>query len=138
MSTLAENKAVVTRFIQALGSGDADTIASLMHDDIAAVCTGTSLLSGTRGHADICTAVGMLGQMTQGGIAFTILSLTAEDERVSCEVEGRSTLVNGTPYDNQYHFLFSLRDGKVVRLKEYMDTKLVDDALGPLLRAAAG
>lgn len=92
----------------------------------------------TRNYADACATVGMLRNVTQHGIEFRILSMTAEDDRVSCEAEGRSTLVNGTPYSNQYHFLCYLRGDKICikicMLKEHIDTKLADETLGPLLQ----
>ncbi|MBV1927566.1 MAG: hypothetical protein KUG62_10430 [Rhodobacteraceae bacterium] len=28
----------------------------------------------------------------------------------------------GAHYDNSYHFLFTIADGKITRMKEYMDT----------------
>jgi ketosteroid isomerase-like protein len=38
---------------------------------------------------------------------------------------------NGRTYHNQYHFLFILRDGKIVRMKEYLDTMLAHEFLVP-------
>ncbi|MEC9358553.1 MAG: nuclear transport factor 2 family protein [Pseudomonadota bacterium] len=131
------NKAVVRQFLQALGSGDAEALDRLVTDDVAAVCTGSSLLAGTRGKAEVCGAAGMLKQITQSGIDFRVLQLTAEDDRVSCEAEGLSTLVTGQTYNNQYHFLFTLRGGKISGLREYMDSLLVETVLGPIVRSAA-
>jgi ketosteroid isomerase-like protein len=133
---MSDNKAIVRTFMQALGTGDAAAMQPLLADDMVAICTGTCLLSGSRNAAEILAAVGMLSQVTQNGIEFKILNLTAEDDRVATEAEGYSTLVNGTPYNNQYHFLFFIRAGKIYKLKEYMDTKLVQDSLGPILAAA--
>lgn len=133
---MEDHKAIVRRFLTALGKGDVDTLKTLITDDVAAVCTGTSIVSGTRNYADICTTAGFLNKVTRNGIEFRILTMTAEEDRVSCEVEGRSTLANGKSYNNQYHFLFFLRNGKVRILKEYIDTKLADETLGPLLQAA--
>jgi ketosteroid isomerase-like protein len=129
---MQDNKLVVEQFLTALGSGNGDAIAKLITEDVAAICTGTSVLSMTRTYSDIVGTVGMLKQVTQNGIAFKILELTAEADRVSCEAEGTSTLINGVPYNNQYHFLFYIRDGKVYKLKEYIDTKLADATLGAL------
>lgn len=129
---MQNNKLVVEQFLKALGSGDGETIATLISEDVAAICTGTSVLSATRHYDDIVGTVGMLKQVTQNGIAFKILEMTAEADRVSCEAEGTSTLVNGVPYNNQYHFLFYIRDGKIYKIKEYIDTKLADATLGAL------
>ena len=53
----------------------------------------------------------------------TILSTTAEDDRVAIEAESHGRLVDGRSYENQYHFLLRFdADGKVVEFKEYLDT----------------
>ena len=57
-----------------------------------------------------------------GGIQFTVHSLTAEDDRVAAEVESYAPLVNGKVYNNHYHMLFVIRDGKIAIVKEYADT----------------
>ena len=36
---------------------------------------------------------------------------------------------DGQTYSNEYHFLFILKEGKVLRLKEYMDTERATDIL---------
>lgn len=131
------NKAVALGFVTALGKGDVPGIATVISQDIEAIATGTCLLSGTRNHADICAAAGLLGLMTKGGIEFKILAVTAEEDRVAVECEGHSTLVTGQPYNNQYHFLFFIRDGKIVRVKEYFDTLLTENLLGPLVPKSA-
>lgn len=131
------NKAVAQKFITALGKGDAAVLGELMSPDIEAIATGTCLLSGTRKYADVTAAAGMLGQITQNGIAVKFISVTAEDDRVAVEWDGSSMLVTGQPYNNQYLMLFQIRDGKIVRLKEYFDSLLVENALGPIVRGAA-
>jgi uncharacterized protein len=59
--------------------------------------------------------------------------MTAEADRVAAEFAGKATLMNGQAYDNEYFFLFSVRDGKIYRMKEYMDSLLVERVLGPLV-----
>ena len=60
----------------------------------------------------------------------TILSTTAEDDRVAIEAESHGRLVDGRPYENQYHFLLRFdADGRVVEFKEYFDTLYVFETL---------
>src|SRR5688500_3544528 len=60
----------------------------------------------------------------------TILSTTAEGDRVAIEAESHGRLVDGRPYENQYHFLLRFdADGKVVEFKEYLDTLYVFETL---------
>jgi uncharacterized protein len=133
---MADNKSVMLDFLQALGKGDAEAMKAVLTEDAKAVCTGTCMMSGTRDRAEILSALAMLSQVTKNGIEFKVLNLTAEADRVSCEFEGVSTLANGKPYNNQYHFLAFFRNGKIALIKEYMDTKLVDDSFRPLMGAA--
>jgi ketosteroid isomerase-like protein len=65
----------------------------------------------------------MLKEATLDGIAFSIISMTAEEGRVSAEAEGRSTLRSGKPHNNQYLFLFHIQHGQITRLKGYFCTK---------------
>jgi len=127
------NKQVVRDFITALGRGDAEAMAPTLSLDVQAIATGTSFMSGTRDYDTILSTLGTLRSITENGIDFAILSMTAEQDRVSAEAEGRSTLVNGTLYNNEYHFLFTLRGGKIVRIREYFCTKLTEDAFAPLM-----
>ena len=46
---------------------------------------------------------------------FTIHSMTAEDDRVAIEAESYGEHASGKTYNNHYHFLMRLRDGKIVR-----------------------
>jgi hypothetical protein len=71
--------------------------------------------------------------MSSGGIRFRILHLTAEADRVAVEARGSSTLMNGNQYNNEYHFLIFIRDGKVYKFMEYLDTQLADEVLAPPL-----
>jgi ketosteroid isomerase-like protein len=127
------NKQVVRDFLSALGRGDVEAIARTLSPEVKAISTGTSFMSGTRDYDTILSTAGTLGSITRDGIDFEILSMTAEEDRVSAEAKGRSTLVNGTPYDNEYHFLFTVRGSSIVQIREYFCTKLTEDAFGPLL-----
>ena len=129
MNDLEANKAVVREFLAALGRADKKRVGSVLHPDCRAIAIGTCALSGERDRASVLSTVDMLGKATQNGIAFSLISMTAEDDRVSAEVEGRSILTNGKAYNNQYHFLFHIRDGSITELKEYFCTKLVEDVL---------
>lgn len=132
-----DHKVLVRRFLTAVGKGDASALRELLCADAVAICTGTSLVSGQRDREQICAAAGMLRTISKDGIDFDVLSMTTEDDRVSCEAHGRSTLVSGAPYHNQYHFLFYFRDGRISQLKEYIDTKLADQVLAPLFQTSS-
>lgn len=128
------NKAIVGKFLTALGSGDVATLKTLSTEDIVAVCPGTAAVCGTRNYEVIMNTAQAFPQITKsGGIKFRILNMIAEGDRVACQVDGFATLLNGKEYNNHYHNLFFLRDGKVCKMVEYLDLKLADEVLGPYL-----
>lgn len=131
----AANKAMVQTFLAALGRGDAATLKTIVTDDVMVITAGSSNVSGPRDYNVIMAIADAFTKITKSGIEFKILHLTAEDDRVACEAQGFSTMINDKPYNNVYHFLFSFRDGKVCQVKEYLDTKLADDVLGPYIGA---
>lgn len=67
-----------------------------------------------------------------GGIDFTVHALTAEGDRVAAEVESYAPTADGKVYNNHYHMLFEIRDGKITVVKEYADTAHARDVFGNL------
>ena len=55
-------------------------------------------------------------------VASDAKGLTAEGDRVAVEAESYAKMKNGKTYQNTYHFLFIVRDGKIQSVKEYLDT----------------
>ena len=84
---------------------------------------GRTLISGTFTRAQIqAPRPPDLRRVFPQGLAFTIDAMTAEGERVAVEAHSEGRHVSGATYSNEYHFLFVFRDGKLVLLREYMDT----------------
>jgi ketosteroid isomerase-like protein len=82
-----------------------------------AVARGTSVASGSRNYAEIIAVFEMFSKVTETGLNPTILTVTAEDDRVIVEWEGNCTLVNGAQYDNQYVRVFFVRGGRIHDLR---------------------
>jgi ketosteroid isomerase-like protein len=131
--SIAENKRVVLEWLRAGSSGDVDAVASVTADELVYTVKGTALISGERDKAGLLEVVAMIAQFVNGRLVLENMLLTAEEDRVSVEATGRSELVDGRPYNNIYHMLFFVRDGKVRELHEYIDTKYADETLGPLM-----
>jgi ketosteroid isomerase-like protein len=68
-----------------------------------------------------------------GDMTLKVTSAIAEGDKAAVEVTGGADLVKGVRYDNQYHFAFAFKNGKIAHLKEYMDTAVAQrtwEALG--------
>lgn len=71
-----------------------------------------------------------IGRVVDKFNAMDIKHVTAEDDRVAVEAEGFIVVKGGAIYNNSYHFLFIIRDGKIQEIKEYLDTVLVNEFFG--------
>ena len=63
----------------------------------------------------------------------TPVGVTAEGDRVAVEAISYGKLINGDEYSNHYHFLITVTDGRVAKVKCYFNTALAAAKLGPLL-----
>jgi ketosteroid isomerase-like protein len=124
-----KNKAIVARFFEAMNQGDVPFIVNAYADDGCLQTMGNTLISGTFTKDQITQSAGGIFEVFPDGIRFEILDMVAEGDKVAVEATSEGKHVSGATYSNEYHFLFEFRDGKLVRLKEYMDTERVTDIL---------
>ena len=128
-----QNKQLVLTFIEAMGRGDADAAAPCIAEDTFTLAKGFGKFAGVRTHDTILATIGAFRQLMPDGMAPTIRSVTADDDRVVGEFEGHGTLVNGEDYANQDCMVCMIRDGKIRQVNEYFCTILADEKLWPLV-----
>ena len=129
MSKETSNKALVKQFFHALNTGDVERIVDAYADDGCVQTMGNTLISGISNKEQIAAAAGGIFDVFPKGLRFEIDDMVAEGEKVAVEARSEGEHVSGKIYSNEYHFLFQFRDGKLLQLKEYMDTEQVTDIL---------
>ena len=129
MSSATHNKATVEKFFTALNKGDVESVVATYADDGCVQTMGNTLISGVFGKEHIANSAGSVFEVFPQGLRFDIQAMTAEGDRVAVEATSEGEHISGQTYTNEYHFLFEFRDGKLLRLKEYMDTEMVTDVL---------
>jgi uncharacterized protein len=129
MTIEARNKQVVRDFFSALNRGDVAAIVAAYAPEGHVETMGKTLISGRFSREQISAAAGQIYAAFPHGLTFTVNAITAEGDRVAVEAESEGLHVSGARYSNQYHFLFVLREGRVLLLREYMDTERVTDIL---------
>jgi ketosteroid isomerase-like protein len=127
--SISRTKKFIQSFFEAMSEGDTDAIVNAYHPEGRVETMGNTLISGSRGLDEIKSFAPAVLESFPNKLKFTIKNITAEDNRVAVEAESTGEHVSGQHYNNQYHFLFELKDKKIYRLKEYMDTELVTDIL---------
>jgi ketosteroid isomerase-like protein len=135
--TTERSREIAREFFAALSNADVAKLDELYAEDFELWTAGTLPLSGTRGRAEALAGMDFVAALFPKGIRFTIQAMTAEGERVAVEAESHGIHSSGLPYHNQYHFLIVIRDGKIRRFKEYMDTMHADEVLVKATQAAA-
>lgn len=121
MADLEGNKQVVKNLFSAFGAADIERIVSLLDDDATWWVSGTLSISGTYTKPEMEKLLVAMHELVDGSIKLTATAFTAEGDRVAVEAESLAHTKTGRTYQNLYHFLFQMKNGKVLRVKEYMD-----------------
>ena len=130
MSTIEQNRQVATEFFRRHDVGDTQGALDLMAED----CTywlagkpGTNASAGARSKAEMAEIFCRMGERINGPLRMSVLGTVAEGDRVAVEARSRGELRNGRVYEQEYHVLMTVRDGKIAAAREYMDTQHVND-----------
>ena len=128
-------KSVVVRYIEAARDGMSAVIRDSFAPDATWEYPGDLPLSGTyRGVEEIVdTFLGGAAELMAPGtkVAIELVNAIADGDQVAAEWTSRATSRNGTPYRNRNVGIFTVRDGKIVSVREYTDTLHVAQALLP-------
>ena len=121
-----KNREIVNDFFNYFSSGDSVSVLKLLDEDVVWQAMGTmggDPMSVKRNKQEIADLVHKMHTTIKNGIKLTPLAFTCEGERVAVEVQGKGVVIaSGKSYDNFYHFLFVIKDDRIVEIKEYMDT----------------
>jgi ketosteroid isomerase-like protein len=118
-----DNKALARRMIEALSNVDVGFIEENYADDFRIWVTGSLPFSGSRDKAGAVAGMPAVLDLFPDGLRFEIVALTAEGERVAIEARSEGVTARGHRYQQEYHFLMRVRDGRIVEWREYMDTE---------------
>jgi len=128
----SDNKQVITTMFAELSKGNGAAFLEAMADDIKYTLQGRTKFSGTmNGKQQVMEKLlGPLGAALESGIAIAPYNFIAEGDYVVMLANGKATTKSGKPYNNSYCHVFKVVGGKVKEINEYLDTALVDEALG--------
>jgi uncharacterized protein len=75
------------------------------------------------GKADIVQFIAFeFGKLFARDVKLDFKGLYGDGDIVVVEHRLRATLANGAPYDNDYCFVLEMENGRIRRMREYMDT----------------
>jgi ketosteroid isomerase-like protein len=119
---LTANKRLVARFFELLNAGAYDEAVSLFTNDFIWSIPESIPGGGEKSPAEFRELLTSIMSLFDGQPQYTVVSMTAESDRVSVELIGVGDLKNGNHYRNRYHMLFFLSGASIRRINEYVDT----------------
>ena len=128
--TTETNKQLVRDAFEAMGRSDIRTLVDLMRDDFAWIIEGQSRFSRSYEGKEAVKRdlLAPLFEAFATPYRFTIDEIIAEADRVVVRGRGQVKTKAGKDYNNSY--CLRLAGGKLVELREYLDTALVERVFG--------
>jgi ketosteroid isomerase-like protein len=123
---LDANKALVRRYFDAIRAADRAELEAVLDPEVRVWLPGVGELPGLllEGRKPVLDDVGETLRQLYDQMQPEILSLTAEEDRVAAEMRMLGRVVRtGGRYENHYFFLFWIRDGRITRIHEHLDTQ---------------
>lgn len=130
---IERNKQVAQRFLEATAAHDAPLFGSLMCDDATFWTCGKPHLFPAAGRKSKAEMVGYMETPSPfaGGGVSRFDTIIAEGDKVMIESFNSGKSADGRSYDNTYIYIFTFRDGKILEVKEYLDTLAAMDFFAP-------
>lgn len=127
-----ENKNVVLGFVEALSSGNIEGIKAALADDATWWIPGSLPIAGTyKGKKAILEDFFGQGQglFEPNSLAIQVRNAIGEGDCVAVEWIARGKSAKGRTYENYYHLMFEVKEGKIAAVREYVDTLYAKEVL---------
>jgi ketosteroid isomerase-like protein len=141
--SLATNKALARRWVDAINSRDGEALRSILSDDFLYSGMGrTPKEMAVRWSKDqMLNSVMHLGvDHMKKPVVMTVVSAMGEGNWVTLEMEGQSETKDGRIYANAYCFLYEIEGDKIKAIRDYCctETALRQRGTPPSVKAAKG
>ena len=120
--SMESNKEIVDSFFKRVTAGEIEKAFELVDDNVSWWVPGDLPFSGTKSKSEYLVVVNQITKGFPTGFELKATAMIGEGNKVAAEVVSNGTHVNGKKYNNHYHFLIQVKDGKMINVKEYMDT----------------
>ncbi|MEY9968173.1 ketosteroid isomerase-like protein [Streptacidiphilus sp. MAP12-16] len=132
MNTTELSENAVRAYIDAIGAGKTDVIQDMLAEDATWTLIGSLPMTGTwQGRAAIFEDfLGLaFGRIDAATLELSTTSLLASGGKVAAEWTSRTEVRGGGQYDQECVGIFTVRDGLIVSVREYVDTDHTRTAL---------
>lgn len=126
------NKDIVKAAFEAISNGDINTLLEKLADDVTWTFFGSHRFAGTlKGKDELMNGLfAVVADVLEGGVEVELLSVIGDGDYVAVEAKGKARSKSGVDYNNDYCYVFELRDGRIQHVREYLDSELVTRVFG--------
>jgi ketosteroid isomerase-like protein len=134
MMTAQTNKQVVQDWFDAVNAGDEAAILAMTTDDFVfqTMARSPEWMLYRWDRTQFAAVPSSMSKVLTAPIQLAVVGMIAEGDDVAVEAETDSKLLNGRRYNNAYHFVFKLRDGKFFEVREYSCSHLAQTCFGAI------
>ncbi|MFZ0388520.1 MAG: nuclear transport factor 2 family protein [Solirubrobacteraceae bacterium] len=133
MTQAIDSTAVLHRYVAAVEAGDQAAVRELFAVDATwRLDAGKLPLSGTWKGRDQIIGEFLATAMSHyepGSVSLEITSMIADHDQVVLEWTSRARTLDGRPYENDCIGVFTIWDGQIHGVREYMDTLYAHDVV---------
>jgi ketosteroid isomerase-like protein len=125
MHTTSDSKAVLEHYVAAVQAGDEQAIRDCFAEDATWRLDGELPIAGTWEGREAILGEFLATAMSfyePGSVRLEITGLIAEGDRVAMQWTSHARNTRGEPYENHCIGVFTVRDGRIASVHEYMDT----------------
>ncbi|MED5622002.1 nuclear transport factor 2 family protein [Ideonella sp. BN130291] len=125
MNSLQDNKQLAASFFARFDANDIDGALATLADDATWWLAGKPDQlpgTGTLSKEQIARVFRRMTAQLEDGLRMRVKHMVAEGDTVALEVQSHGTLKNGRVYDNEYHTVMRVRDGRICEVREYYDS----------------
>lgn len=124
---MQDPKAIATELCARFTAGDVDAVLALLTDDVSWYIPGSNPSAGDYDKSRLGEMLRRMYAFLPQGLSMQVVHAIAEGDWLAFEAQSSADLRNGRKYRQRYHFALQLRDGKIARAREYLDTQHVQE-----------
>ncbi len=114
-----------------LENGRTDAFFDHVAEDVNWTVMGTHPLAGTyHTKADfLAHTFARLNKLLKEGVVLRVTNLLVDGDTAVVELHSLSTALNGKPFNNRYYWIARFSNGKIVEVRAYLDSALVQQLI---------
>ena len=130
--SIQNNKAIIETYFELMNNADPAQMLNYLTDDFLfeSMLQKPAAFNFQWDKEHFAAASGQMSSQMKKPLKIWIVSMMGEDDKVSVEAKSYGEMLDGKLYENAYHFLFKLRDGKIYNVREYSCSYTAADCFG--------